>query len=120
VTQTITLRGELLHILQHSLGVDPYGQGPQFRNHFVAGGRDVDLCRELVSHGFMTEQPASQISGGDPWFRVTRAGIDVVALQSPKAPKVSRGKRRYLDYLDSDCPESFGEWLKRGWYRRAV
>ena len=29
-----------LEILQHSLGVDQYGRGPQFRNHYCAGSDD--------------------------------------------------------------------------------
>lgn len=63
-----------LHVLQHSLGVDEYGQGEMNRNHFCAGGGDVDLCRELVALGFMAEYPASELTGGDPLFWVTEAG----------------------------------------------
>ena len=44
---------EQLQILQHSLGLDKYGQGPVFRNHFCAGGSDEETCRSLVEMGYM-------------------------------------------------------------------
>lgn len=107
------LRHDLLHILQHSLGVDEYGQGRQYRNHFVAGGDDVTLCRELVSLGYMSERQATQLSGGDPWFQVTPAGIDAVALFSP-APPPPRKRTQWDEYLDHDSCDRFGEWLLGG------
>jgi hypothetical protein len=112
---------ELLHILQHSLGLDQYGQGNQYRNHFCAGGKDVERCRELVAMGYMREFSPSFLTGDAPGFIVTPSGIDAVALHSPKPPKLSRGKRRYRAYLHSECGESFGEWLKNSYwddYRR--
>ncbi len=33
-----------LEILQHALGVDKYGQGDMYRNHFCAGGDDEAVC----------------------------------------------------------------------------
>ncbi len=42
-----------LEILQHALGVDEYGRGQMYRNHFCAGGSDEDICRELVALGYM-------------------------------------------------------------------
>lgn len=107
---------ELLHILQHSLGLDQYGQGNQYRNHFVAGGDDVRKCRELAALGYMRERQASELSGGSPWFNVTANGMAAVKAESqkpPPEPKLTRGQRRYRDYLkDADCFESFGHWLK--------
>ena len=44
---------EQLQILQHSLGVDQYGQGEMYRNHFCAGDADEPICRELVAMGYM-------------------------------------------------------------------
>ena len=32
-----------LHILQHSLGLDKYGDGNQYRNHFVTGPGSTDF-----------------------------------------------------------------------------
>ncbi len=100
----------LLHILQHTLGVDEYGQGRQYRNHYVAGGDDVRLCRELAALGYMKERPATVISGGDPWFCVTPAGVDAVALFSPPAPPPKK-RTQWNEYIDYDSCDSFGEFL---------
>ena len=104
---------ELLHILQHSLGVNQYGQGRQYRNHYVAGFDDQDKCRELVALGYMTERTGSELTGGDPIFLVSAQGRDAVALESPSPPKKTRSQRRYEKYLASEPGMPFGEWLKR-------
>ena len=103
-----------LHILQHSLGLDQYGDGKPYRAHFVAGpgSDDYDTCRQLVDDGLMIEYPPSQLTGGDSLFRVTPKGIDFVALNSPAPPKLTRSQKRYREWLKSDCGYSFGEWLK--------
>ena len=98
----------LLQILQHSLGLDEYGKGEQYRNHFVAGGDDVRKCLELVELGYMIKRNDNGLTGGEPWFSVTPKGIDAVALESPKPPKVSKSKQRYARYREySDCFDSF-------------
>jgi len=105
----------ILAILQHALGRDQYGHGTDYRNHFVAGGDDLALCRDAVTQGLMVEHAARAISGGDPIFTVTDAGKAYIAEHSPKPPKVSRGKARYLKWLEvSECyPDmTFGDWLK--------
>jgi len=93
---------ELLRILQHSLGVDKYGNGVQYRNHYVAGGEDIAMCRELVGMGYMKEGQPSELTGGDPLFMVTRAGKEAVSTESPEPPKLTRGQRRYQAYLQSE------------------
>lgn len=110
-----------LHILQHSLGLDQYGEGNAFRNHFVAGGRDLDVCRELASVGLMNERAGSELSGGSPVFMVTPQGIDFVALQSParpSQPRLSRSQKNYQAYLAAGCSLSFCEWM--GFPKRAL
>lgn len=113
---------KLLHILQHALGRDEYGRRKpgrtdDYRNHYVEceGSDTIVHCREAVDQGLMTEHPPSDITGGGPWFRVTDAGKEYIETNSPKPPKLSRGKQRYLRFLDeSDATnETFGEWLKR-------
>lgn len=102
---------ELLHILQHSLGVDQYGQGRQYRNHYCGDG---DQCRKLVDLGYMIEHRASELSGGDPVFTVTSAGKDAVVLESPAppvVPKLTRSQRRYREFLRADYGGSFAEFL---------
>ncbi|MDR3444726.1 hypothetical protein [Dyella sp.] len=105
-----------LHILQHSLGVNQYGQGAQYRNHFVTGegSKDHRACMELVAQGLMTKRSGSQLSGGDDVFFVTPAGIDHVALKSPAPPpepKLTRSQKRYRDWIRADTGLSFAEWL---------
>jgi hypothetical protein len=102
------VKTELLAILQHSLGLDQHGRGNQYRNHFVAGGKDLMACEELTSLGLMTKRALSELTGGSPCFHVTQKGIDLVHSESPKPPKVSRARARYLHWLDvADC---FGDW----------
>ena len=100
-----------LGILQHSLGLDEYGQGPQYRNHYVAGGEAVIYCRALVVMGFMEERKDNGLTGGSPWFSVKTAGILAVSRYSPIPPKRSRAQQRYLDYLDADTGYSFAEFM---------
>lgn len=108
----MTLTIEQLHILQHSLGVDQYGRGQMYRNHFCAGGADEDTCRTLVAMGYMWEwHPSYQEHY--PYFNcsVTDEGKAAMIRESPPAPKISRSKRRYREFLTADTGCSFGEWL---------
>ena len=100
-----------LEILQHSLGVDEFGRGPQYRNHFVAGEADAVLCRELVALGFMTEHARSFVP--HPIFVVTQEGRKAMFESSPKPPKLSRSQiryRRFLNWSDA-CSGTFREFL---------
>jgi hypothetical protein len=99
-----------LHTLQHALGVDQYGQGEMFRNHYVGGETE---CRPLVALSFMTEHRPSELTGGDLWFRVTDAGKHAVRDLSPAPPKLTRSQRRYREFLKEDSGLTFGEWMKR-------
>ncbi len=95
-----------LQILQHALGVDKYGDGHQFRNHFVTGPSSSDYsdCVVLVAAGLMkVGRKASILTGGDTCFMVTPQGIDYVALNSPARPKQTRSQRRYSAYQASEC-----------------
>ncbi len=113
---TLTLSPKQLHILQHSLGVDDYGQGRQYRNHFVTGPESDDFadCRALVEMEFMKDHGPQNLTGGMHTFTVTPAGVDAVAFQSPvppPQPKLTRSQKRYRDYVDADSGLSFSEWL---------
>ena len=104
-----------LHILQHSLGVDQYGRGRQYRNHFVTGPGTTDFpaCRALVDMGFMEDHGSQSGFDGDHLFWVTEVGRKAMLAESPAPPKVSRSKQRYQQYLNvADCFESFGHYLK--------
>lgn len=118
--QEQTLTAGALAVLQHTLGADGYGRLRSQRNHYVAGGADVALCRGLVGHALMTERPANALTGGCPWFQATPAGIARMHAESPAAPRLTRAQQRYQDYLAADSHESFGQWLQRGRWRQAA
>jgi hypothetical protein len=103
------VRKDLLEILQHSLGVDQYGRGRMYRNHYCGG---AEQCRLLVDLGYMIEHTPSELTGGSPLFTVTSAGRRAMLEACPKPPKLTRSQIRYRDFLREDCGESFGEWLK--------
>lgn len=106
---------ELLQILQHSLGVDQYGQGEQFRNHFVTGSGSVDwsLCNELVKCGYMGVRRNHPLAGGSDSFWVTDEGKQAVANHSPKPPKLSRSKARYARFREyGDSFDSFIDFCR--------
>jgi inorganic pyrophosphatase len=70
----------------------------------------------------MTEHKASEITGGDPLFTVTKDGIAAMKDESPKPPKVTRSQQRMADYRDFadayDC--TFRDFLKiqsTDWYK---
>ena len=106
----MTLTPRQLEILQHSLGVDRYGQGQMYRNHFCAGGSDEDICRQLVALGYMTTFTRSYL----PYYNctVTEAGKAAVREQSPPPPKLTRSQQRYRRFLNMDTGYSFKEWLE--------
>ena len=100
-----------LEILQHSLGLDQYGQGNMYRNHFCAGEDDEAVCHELVALGYMQQHPATKWL---PYFNcsVTEEGKQAVRRESPKPPKLTRSQKRYQEFLDADSGMKFGEWIK--------
>ena len=104
---------EGLHILQHSLGLDQYGQGKRYRNHFCTGPGSFDYttCRDLVAAGFMEERSGNDLTGGDSLFIVTVAGVEFVERHSPPSPKLTRSQKRYRAWLRADSGLSFSEWL---------
>jgi hypothetical protein len=112
----MTYMDKMLHILQHSLGLDRNGQGRAYRNHFVTseGSTDWPHCCALVGKGLMEMHEPSELSGGSPWFVVTDAGRSYVDEHKHEAPKLTAGQKRYRDYLRiSDIAGiSFGQWLK--------
>ena len=114
----MTTDAEHLHILQHSLGLDQYGRGKAYRNHFVTGpgSDDFDTCVALAEAGLMKGYgERGALTGGDHLFGVTDAGRRFVREHSPRPPKLTRSQRRYREFLDADCGLTFGEYLKSNW-----
>ena len=109
-------RNEDLHILQHALGLDDYGQGHAYRNRFVTTPSTVDwpLCMAHVEAGRMERRGPHELFGGEEsyCFVVTDAGRQYVKEHSPEPPRLSRSQRRYRAYLAADCGMPFGEWLR--------
>ena len=105
---------ERLHVLQHTLGLNQYGQGAGHRNHFVTseGTTEWPVCIAAVADGLMTQTKGNALTGGSDVFRVTPTGMTWVQQHSPKAPKLTRSQQAYRDYLAADTGLSFGEWLK--------
>lgn len=111
---THKLTGQQLHILQHALGLDEFGLGKSYRNHFVTGPDcdDYTTCNGLVERGLMSARKVSFLHKVDVCFVVTDLGRSVVQAESPAPPKRTRSQRRYLQYLAADSGLSFGEWIK--------
>jgi hypothetical protein len=113
-------RDPSLHILQHALGLDDYGRGKSYRNHYVTGPScdGWDLCMAHVEAGRMEKhEPRDMFGGGDNCcFTVTDAGREYVLEHSPTPPRMSPSKQRYLTWLrvaDVYPDMTFGEWLKQ-------
>ena len=108
---------KLLHILQHSLGLDEYGRGTRYRNHFCTGpgSKDFEYCQTLAEQGLMVDHGPRKMFAGDHLFEVTAAGDDAVRECSPKPPKLTRSQKRYRAYLEvADCYVDFKHYLKYG------
>jgi hypothetical protein len=110
-------KSEMLSVIQHSLGVDKFGQGDQYRDHFVTGEGSTDwpICMEATGLGFMKRHASPAHFGGNDFFIVTDAGRVWMAENSPPAPKLTRGQRRYREWLNiSDVYDiSFIDYCRR-------
>lgn len=114
-------RDPTLHILQHALGLDDYGQGTYYRNRYVATADSEDFrrCQGHVAAGRMVRHGPSDLFGGGQsyCFVVTDAGKRYVKEQSPSPPRLTRSQKRYREYLLMDSGLKFGEWLRSEWAR---
>jgi hypothetical protein len=116
--EAMKLTESQLHILQHTLGLDQYGRGKEYRNHFCAGVNDEKVCRELVEMGCMQQHQTTKLL---PYFNcsVTDWGRMKMHEQSPEPPRLSKSKKRYLEYIEvADCFESFRHWLAYKQHRK--
>lgn len=106
----------MLHILQHALGLDQFGRGEPYRNHFVTGEGSIDhpICMEAVRAGLMERRAGNPITGDMDLFLVEDAGRQYVAANSPPPPKLTASQQRYRDWLDvSDvCDLSFIDYCR--------
>ncbi len=109
------MKPEHLHILQHALGLDRFGQGTHYRNRYTLSQLSDGFgdCQEMVAAGLMVCRDTRQLTGGMYTFQVTDAGKAAVKQHSPAPPKLSRGKRRYREFLSwsSATGGTFREFL---------
>lgn len=54
---------------------------------------------------------------GNNLFHVTEAGKQFIRDNEVPKKVLSRGQKRYREYLREDSCLNFGEWLKKGWYK---
>ena len=111
---------EQLHILQHSLGADKYGQADDgnraqfYRDYYCVGLHEsatLANINDMVARGWM--RAGYKINEGrDQYFHVTQLGISAMRGHSPKAPKPTKGQQRYRDFLRAECGMTFIEYLK--------
>ena len=109
---------ELLQILQHSHGLDKFGRGTFYRNHFVTGEASVDhpLCMEAVRLGLMVRHAGNALTSEMDAFTVTDQGRAYIAAQSPKVDRKQRNRDRYNRFLDvrDVMPDlTFRDFLRR-------
>lgn len=120
--QSSLMSPRLLEILQHALGVDQYGRGKQYRNHFVAGPVDALKCDELVALGYMAKSSrrgfeGDELTGGMPCYFVTDEGRLEMIRQSPKPPRArqSRVFECWRNYCDACGEFPFSRFWKEVW-----
>lgn len=114
-----------MHVLCHTLGLSsgatPSRRKPH-RNHYVAGDghHSMDAIVALIGLGLMEERRRPGfIPTEHRVFAATDAGrAAAVADVERRWAEVPRGKKRYLMWLRSEIPMSFGEFLRRGLYSR--
>jgi hypothetical protein len=98
-----------LHLLHHTLGVNPERRNP-YRNFFVAGPGhdDMDYLEALTEMGYMARgyRPAF-LEDDDVVFQCTDAGRAYAHENLPQPPKYSR----YDEYRRSECSEGFAWFL---------
>ncbi len=102
-------------ILLHTLGLDER-HPDAWRNHYVTGDNDADI-NALVAAGLMekTRTPGF-LAPEDRNYRVTDAGRVVAAVERRRRHPPKK-RTRYDQWLDRDCAETFGEFLRQRMYR---
>lgn len=121
-----------LDLLQHALGVTVDRES--YRNYFAAtpGSPDEIEWQKICHLGYgrcWGQKP--EIFGKLIYYSATAGGESLIArrlkIQREERKKqwlkLSRAKRRYKAYLESETSETFGEWLQNSYwddYRRKM
>lgn len=108
---------ESLGILQHTTGIDRYGDRRDKRNFFGIrpGDGDYDICVKLTKSGHMKNNGSRpEIFGTEVFFSATRLGIDTARSEAEEMPafkKKTRSQENYAEFASFDPGYSFAEWL---------
>lgn len=127
------MKSAWLHILQHTLGLDQYGQPPEgrkpcsdddfpncYRNNYVLGpeGSWFSTLQEMTAAGLMTDHGPQSVLGGMHVFHATQQGYDAVKQHSPAPPQLTRAQRRWRHFraVREVCPDlTFKGFLSAAW-----
>lgn len=108
-----------LNILQHTMGLDEFGRGNKYRNHFVSckGHHDQPEIDIMVSEGLMEKVLGihPELLGGKDshCFRVTRKGERYIEENSPKPPRLTKAQQRGARWREfGDMFDSFRDFLR--------
>jgi hypothetical protein len=111
----------MMDALLHMLGLDADHCVP-WRNHYVTGENDPAIMAGIAAGYIEPARSPGFLPAEDRVYRATPAGIEAAITENKRRnPKPSRSKARYLHWINvSDVywPMKFGEWLRRGLYRR--
>ena len=106
-----------LNIMRHALGIDDAGISKNnrdyFRNRFVTdlNTENGKECQQLVAIGMMEDTGPLFLAVGMHLFMVSEQGRKYVDENAPKPEKLTRGQRRYREFLELDMGLTFKEFL---------
>ena len=102
-------------ILRHMLSLDEFNDKPRPR-HYLSEHLSNDwhtlrsLEKDQMVYGVRSP---SFVPENSRTFVLTALGkARAQSAHSRAKPKLTRGQKRYRDYLAADCSETFMEWLK--------
>lgn len=114
---TVEITKNQLNIMRHALGIDdagiPKNNRDYFRNRFVTdlNTEDEKECQHLVAIGMMDDTGPLFLAEGMHLFMVSEQGRKYVDENAPKPKKLTRGQRRYREFLELDMGLTFKEFL---------
>lgn len=106
------------NLTKNQIGIMKHTVSDRERNWFGTskGCQDANDFDQLVKLGFAVDRQPPPWSGDTALYSLTEEGkkiVNEIELEEFKnRPILTKSKRRYNAFLDLDCPQSFGEWLK--------
>lgn len=96
--------------------------GDEVSYHSIIGGPATSHCHMITAIEFAPNNYGCDVA----WISGKIGCVAMQALSNKQNPPfekpkpLSRSQERYRKYLQSECNEKFGEWLKNGWYKEAL